>query len=193
MRLVCGIGINDLKNKTLENGKQGKDYQLWRDMLRRSCGDVSSFAREAYSESTCSSDWLVLSKFIDDISSKTGYKNENWHLDKDVLIKGNKHYSNETTCFIPKEINNLLTKNNANRGDLPIGVYFDSYRNCFNSSISINGKQKRLGRFSNPIDAFYSYKEAKEFQVKMKAKEYVDFLDKSVFDALINYKVEIND
>ena len=110
MRLVCGVGFNDLKGKTKTNGKQDKDYQLWRDMLRRTNTNITSFARGAYLDATCCNEWLVFSKFIADISGKVGYKNDGWHLDKDILIKGNKHYSNETTCFIPSEINNLLTK-----------------------------------------------------------------------------------
>ena len=192
-KLVCGVGVNDLPNLTRINGKQGKDYQLWRDMLRRSFSDVSDFARSAYKDVTCCDEWLIFSSFINDIREKSGYGNDGWHLDKDILIKGNKIYSRDTVCFVPKEINNLLTKNNKNRGGLPIGVYFQKERSSFASMISINGKQKRLGCYKNPIDAFNAYKREKERFIKIKAEEYKDTLDPIVFDALIKYEVDIND
>ena len=66
-KLVCGVGVNDLPNLTRINGKQGKDYQLWRDMLRRSFSDVSDFARSAYKDVTCCDEWLIFSSFINDI------------------------------------------------------------------------------------------------------------------------------
>ena len=59
--------------------------------------------------------------------------------------------------------------------------------------ISINGKQKRLGCYKNPIDAFNAYKRGKERFIKIKAEEYKDTLDPIVFDALIKYEVDIND
>lgn len=33
---------------------------------------------------------------------------EGWHLDKDILLKGNKVYSPETCAFVPAKINSLL-------------------------------------------------------------------------------------
>jgi hypothetical protein len=45
-------------------------------------------------------------------------------LDKDILYKGNKIYSPDTCVFVPQEINALFVKNDANRGDLPIGVFY---------------------------------------------------------------------
>lgn len=35
---------------------------------------------------------------------------EGWHLDKDILMQGNKFYSPETCCFVPFEINVLFRR-----------------------------------------------------------------------------------
>ena len=57
-----------------------------------------------------------------------GFGNEGdenpFHLDKDLLSKGNKVYSESTCVFIPKDINLLLTKSTASRGEHLIGVHW---------------------------------------------------------------------
>ena len=40
-----------------------------------------------------------------------------FQLDKDSLIKGNKVYSESTCVFIPQEVNSLLVKSTASRGE----------------------------------------------------------------------------
>lgn len=39
-------------------------------------------------------------------------------LDKDILIKGNKVYSPETCCFVPYEINTLVTNRKNGRNGI---------------------------------------------------------------------------
>ena len=41
------------------------------------------------------------------------------HLDKDLLVCNNKVYSPETCVFVPREINQFLTKSNNSRGKYP--------------------------------------------------------------------------
>lgn len=43
------------------------------------------------------------------------------HLDKDLLVEGNKIYSNENCLFVKQILNNLFT-NNVQKGILPVGV-----------------------------------------------------------------------
>ena len=47
--------------------------------------------------------------------------------------------------------------------------------------------------FKNDIDAFNAYKTEKEKCIKLYADKYKNELNKSVYNALYNYKVEIND
>ena len=54
-------------------------------------------------------------------------------LDKDILHKGNKIYNPNDCVFVNRIINNLFTKSNNIRGELPIGVKKSSngkYNSC---------------------------------------------------------------
>lgn len=62
--------------------------------------------------------------FQDWCSKQVGFNVEGFALDKDTLVKGNKVYSEDTCCFVPQEINSLMTKANARRGTYIIGVNF---------------------------------------------------------------------
>lgn len=32
-----------------------------------------------------------------------------WHMEKDILVKGNKHYCPDTVCFVPRKLNNFFS------------------------------------------------------------------------------------
>ena len=102
-----------------------------------------------------------------------------WCLDKDILVKGNKIYSPETCCFVPKGINLLFGKNNAKRGNYPIGVC--KFKNKFQATINIKGKTISLGHFDTPEEAFEAYKTAKEAYIKEVADEWKDRIEEDVY------------
>ena len=116
-------------------------------------------------------------------------------LDKDILIKGNKVYSQENCVFVPQRINSLFVKNDANRNNL-IGVYYENsknYKKKYKIKIKVNNKRKYIGRFNTKIEAFNSYKQSKEQYIKQVAEEYKDKIPKKLYEAMYNYKVEITD
>ncbi len=122
------------------------------------------------------------------------YKQDDRQLGKDLLIKGNKIYSEETCVFLPREINVALTKSNKTRGDKLIGVCFDKQYKKFVSRVSLGaGNQKVLGYYDNEYEAHLSYKKAKEEYLKELAEEYKDMLDPRAYEALYNYTVDIDD
>ena len=118
---------------------------------------------------------------------------KDWQLDKDILVKGNKVYSAKNCCFVPKEINKLITKANAIRGKLPIGVRLNKRINNYEAYISKNNRFISLGCFKNYIDAFNAYKIEKENYIKEKANKYKGIIDDIVYNVLINNEVEITD
>jgi len=166
---------------------------LWQNMLRRCFSDGFKQSRPTYEGVTCSKEWLSMTKFIEDVSQMKGYGLKGWELDKDILQKGNKLYSKDTCCFVPTEVNLLLTKRDNSRGEYPVGVCFHKTRGKFMASIAINGKQKTLGYLTTPEEAFQVYKLAKEAYIKVVAHKWKHLLDERVYLALLAYEVNIDD
>ena len=102
---------------------------------------------------------------------------------------------NESTCvFLPKEINSVLTKSTATRGEYLIGVCWDKRYKSFKAQINKNkGKPEHLGYFKTEIEAFNAYKTAKESFIKEQANKWKGQIDDRAYDALMNYEVEIDD
>lgn len=125
--------------------------------------------------------------------AQIGYYNDGWHLDKDLLVKGNKQYSEDTCVFIPNIINNLLNTRKASRGNWPVGVTLDKRKQRFVAQISRGCEHDYIGSYNNPRDAFIAYKREKELYAKQLANKYKDQVDTRVYDALMNYTVEITD
>ena len=123
-----------------------------------------------------------------------GFGNQDWHLDKDLLVKGNKLYSESTCIFIPQEINKVLTKSNEKRGEHLIGVSWHRKSKAFIAQINKNkGKREWLGTFQTEIEAFNAYKIAKESFVKEQATKWKLQIDLRAYNALMNYQVDIAD
>lgn len=185
---VYGVGILG-ENTTKFNGKSIKEYMLWKGILQR-CYDSKFQERcKTYEGVTLSDNFKSYQYFIDWCNNQIGFDLEGWQLDKDILVKGNKVYSEDTCCFVPKEINMLFTKGDSKRGNYPIGVSYDQQASNFRSDIRMYGKNSGLGYFKTSEAAFLAYKEAKEVHIKNLANKWKDKLDVRVYRALVNYQV----
>jgi len=191
--LVFGVGINDWDGAVKVDGKLIWEYVLWKDMLKRCFSEKYKQNQPTYEGVTCSKEWLSMTTFIEDVSQMRGFGLDGWALDKDILQKGNKLYSKDTCCFVPHEVNNLLTKRDKARGEYPVGVDFHKVSGKFRAQLTINGKLKYLGLFTAPEEAFFAYKAAKEAHIKVVAQKWQHLLDERVFQALMAYEVNIND
>jgi len=198
MSLIYGLGINDGKYPTKVGGKELKEYALWVKMLQR-CTNSLWKIQPTYSECTISENFKNYSYFYEWCQSQVGFKNKDehdryWHLDKDLLIKGNKVYSESTCIFVPQRLNSLLTSCNVTRGDTPIGVARQKRGLAFRARCSNSkGKDICLGSFDNIDSAFLAYKTFKEALIKEVANEYKEQMDSRAYLALMSYRVEITD
>jgi uncharacterized lipoprotein YmbA len=89
-------------------------------------------------------------------------------------------------------VNKLLTTAKVVRGDTPLGVYItDSGR--YKSLITKGGKAIHLGVYDTIEEAFLVYKREKEGIIRTEADKWKDRLDDKVYNALINWQVDISD
>jgi hypothetical protein len=142
-----------------------------------------------------SENFKFYSYFKEWCNKQIGFGNEGWHLDKDILVKGNKIYSEETCCFVPAEINTLILRADRIRGKYPIGVYHDTSKvhKRFSARVSKGGKYKRFGSYLTPEEAFYVYKKEKESHIQEIANKWKEQIDPRVYEALMNWTIEITD
>lgn len=184
-KTLYGIGVKDL-----DVPQEDVSYIKWSSMFVRCYSDKFHEREPTYKECEVCSEWHKLSNFKRwfDKNYIPGY-----HLDKDLLIQGNKIYSPDTCCFIPEELNKMLNTRSRFRGAYPIGV--TKARSRYKSSIMINGHKISIGTFDTPQEAFLAYKNRKERLVKELAEKYFKEgkITERVYIALMKYEVEITD
>ena len=182
--------------KKSKNGKLNKYYISWCNMLKR-CYDPKLQEKEpSYKGCEVEKEFLNFQIF-----SEWFYKNyyevpgERMELDKDILLKGNKVYSPITCVFVPKNINALFEKSNKIRNSFYIGVRQHSkYKNKYMAECSDgHNKNKYIGIFDNPKEAFYAYKTHKENLIKEIAEKYKESIPNKLYEAMFNYKVQMTD
>ena len=194
IKLVFGAGINDRKYPTFANGKKTKECSLWNDMLKRCYSKKHQLKQPTYIGCEVSENFKRYSYFYEWCNKQIGFGVEGWQLDKDLLVRGNKIYSENLCVFIPRELNSLLLTRDAKRGEHPLGVYLHKASNKFTSMLHIgNGKRKCLGSYNTSEEAFNVYKIAKEEFIKEKAEKYKSQIDFRVYNALMSYEVKITD
>ena len=191
---VYSVGITGTKYPSRINGVLTREYRLWMDMLRRCYSDGFRKKNPTYKDCEVSDNFKSYEYFYEWCNEQIGFGVEGFELDKDLLIKGNKIYNENTCIFIPSEINLVLTKRTTSRGRHLIGVYWNKKYKAFVAQISRNkGKREYLGYFKTELEAFNAYKVAKEAFVKEQANKWKCKIDERAYEALMSYKVEITD
>lgn len=195
--LVHGIGVKGMQYPAWKGGKNTREYVTWEGMLNR-CTQKYWDKFPTYIGTTCSDSFKHYSYFYEWCQEQIGFGNKDdngkiWQLDKDLLIKGNKVYSEDNCVFVPQRLNYLLLKSNATRGKHLLGVTRCTRTKSLRVRCSVDGKERHLGCFRNQDDAFQAYKEFKEGYIKEVAEQYKTRVDARVYNALIGYEVNEND
>ena len=167
MKPIYGNGINDLRDDpsyTTMKKIDGKVvwrchfYRKWKGILERCYSEKYLQTHPTYRGCSVCEDWKTFSNFM------AWMKTQSWegkHLDKDILVPGNKVYSPENCVFVSGSLNKLLTNNFAKRGKYPVGVSIKTHQKRFISSIERFGKSYHIGYFDTAEEAHEAYKKAK--------------------------------
>lgn len=200
---ISNFNVGNIKNPYIPSvygvgyiGEIGKanskdsSYICWKGMIMRCYCESFLRDRPTYRGCIVCDEWHNYSNF------KKWYDCQNiedgMELDKDILIKGNKVYSQDTCVFVPQKINSLF-ETKSKKSNYPKGVCFDKNRNKYMAYITIDKKRKTLGYYSELEEAFYVYKEAKEKEIKRVADLYKDKIPQKLYNAMYNYEIEITD
>lgn len=197
-----GVGINDAdyavtthETVSYVNGKPKHKqiwvcpfYRLWKSMLERSYSEKVKANNPTYKDCIVCDEWLTFSSFRDWVEQQDW---EGKHLDKDLLVPGNKVYSPETCVFVSRQVNTFLTDCGAARGEYKIGVCWDKSSRKFQSRCNnpFTGKQEHLGLFTCEQEAHEAWLAKKlEFAIALAAIQSDERVAKALIDRYENYR-----
>ena len=197
--LIYGIGVNDWHSSVREPNSSSviPEYEIWRGVLKRVYCSKTHLKSPSYKGTTIDVKWHSMTTFIEDVSTLIGYEKAltiKWNLDKDLLSKGAKHYSIETCCLIPQEVNKMVLDSRKRRGKYPIGVSYRVKNKKYIARLRTHDQgEHSLGYYDTPEEAFYVYKAAKEAYVKTVANKWKEQIDQRVYESLMNWEINITD
>lgn len=165
---------------THEDGQRvtnySRAYSLWKGINTR-CLSGGKFQQSGPTYAGCSNGFSDFQAFAEWATGQPGYFEVDhqmmpFQLDKDILCPGNKIYSADTCCFVPRRLNSLLTSSKAVRGDLPLGVHFLKARKKFSAYCNDGAGTKYLGLYLGPAEAHRAWQLEKSVVIKSSAAEY---------------------
>lgn len=186
---LCGIAALGVPLVEYDRKTTKKAYRSYVGLIER----VYTRRESNVSYEGCSvvPEWLYFENykpfFVED-----PFRQEGWHLDKDLLFQGNKVYGPDTSCFIPPEINACMLIGPRVTNGLPTGVCFDTGSGKYIASINnsnANPPVRGLKRFSSIEEAFDCYRTHKESVFKMLAEKWKGLILPEAYEALINRKI----
>lgn len=184
---VYGVGYLGVgKYEASDKNGHLKVYKLWHGILQRCYSDNFIIKNPSYIGCTVDEKWHNFQVFAEWFYKKydSTYM-KGWQLDKDIKVKGNKVYSPETCCFVPQEINKLVSNCTISRGKYPIGV--SKHRNKFRATLTVDGSKVVVGNYYSKEEASEAYKFAKNIEIKRKADKWKNLLDVECYEALYKY------
>ncbi len=185
-KVLYGVGVID--DPSILNIRETTClfYKRWSGVIQRCYSDVWWERHPSCVGNSVCSEWLYLSEF------SKWMKTQQWQglqLDKDLLVKGNRHYSPDTCVFIPKYINLFVTKCSVKPNGLPTGVKITKRVNRVLYEARIG--QKYLGTYVTPEEAHRVWQKAKakSFDPLIEKYKLEDSYQKRVEEALVFRKL----
>jgi hypothetical protein len=165
------------------NGKNTKEYSIWGALFKRCyCNESQRYRYPAYEGCEVCDEWhnfQNFGKWYEDNWYQVG--TERMHIDKDILVKGNKIYSPETCLIVPQRIN-MIFMQKPNKFGLPSGI---SRTQSGKYLASYDGV--RLGNYENLNEAIKSHDYKMREHIKEVAEEYKSKIPIRLFESLLKW------
>ena len=164
--------------------KVTEEYRRWCGMMQRGYNQNTKKKHPTYEDCTVCKEWHNFQNFAEWYTNQFGYR-KGFHLDKDILVEGNKTYSPETCCLVPISLNSFFSGNKKIDEEIPTGVSKNP-SGSFTARIYINGKKKTLGTFKDIDMASNSYRAARKTWASELAERFKKDIDPKTYLAIIN-------
>lgn len=180
MPTIYGVGIKDVDYPTAKTKKVGDKrvivwvcpfYERWKSMLKRCYSKLSPTSSPTYVGCTVVEEWKRFSVF------KEWMQQQDWegkHLDKDILVEGNRVYGPDTCIFVDRAVNNFFSiSHSGKRGGHSVGAVWDKGMGkfrayCKNPFQEGRKSPDKLGVFDTEEGAHLAWKKRKhEFAQKL--------------------------
>lgn len=182
--LVYGVGINDYVGYISVHGVPLKSYKKWGRILERCYDPKYKKKNPSYNDVVICDEWIKFSNFKEwfDKNYVDGYE-----IDKDILVQGNKIYSPDTCCFVPRRINTLLLNKQRTNTSGVIGVY-EEKNGSYSASCQMGVGSRHIGYFKTLEEASVAYVKAKSEYATKVVNEYYDngLISERIRDAIIS-------
>lgn len=157
-------------------------HRRWTHMMTRCYSEEYLNKKTSYIGCSVCEEWHNFQKFAQ-------WFEENYYevdgtiieVDKDILIDGNKVYSPETCCLVPRELNNLFQKKGDDNG-LPTGV-----QQLQNGKYRARYGAKHIGVFKSISEASQAYQEYRLKRICELERKYHDALSFKVSEAILQW------
>lgn len=164
MKKLYGVGVNDA-DYSVTRTIDGKEvwrcpfYKVWADVMKRCLSGRFKSKHPSYEDCVAVPEWLSFLQF------KSWMETQDWHgkhLDKDVLLRGNKVYGPETCAFVSPEVNKFILDNSSSRGEYALGVSWHRASGKFISQVcTTKDKVRYLGLYDCPEEAHEAWRKEK--------------------------------
>ena len=180
-RTIRGIGyLGEGEYMTNQSLHERRAFGIWCGMIDRVYNEEKRSKYETYSDCIICDEWQnyqIFREWYDKEFYQVG--TERMHLDKDILVKGNKFYSPDTCLIVPQRINMLFLQK-PNKYNLPSGISpmaNNRYRADYNG--------KKVGNYDTLEEAIQAHDNEKRKAIKKVADEYKQVIPDKVYKALL--------
>lgn len=149
-------------------------YKTWYNMIYRCQHSVG------YEDVCVCKEWHEFATFLKWYNNQ--YKEDNWHLDKDILSNGVRIYSPQTCCFLPPEINTFFEKFKKAKG-----FSYNKKRKKYEAYCRERGKYIHLGLYQTPAEARIAYLNYKRNLLEELINPYLGKISIELYNAMKKY------
>ncbi len=176
---IAYLGTDDADYKSPE-------FNKWINMIQRCYNKKIQKNKPYYKDKTVCEEWLNFANFRIWFREYV-INGDKVDIDKDILFQGNKIYSPETCVFVEHYINTMF----ENRG-MKCNIVMNADKKYVASCV-IKSEKKEFGVFNTKEEAIQGYIKGKKKCILELAEEYKGKVQDCLYNAMINWNVEVYD